>query len=131
MADLGDPRLPRAQNLPLRTTQAGNAEVAQERGLGAAAESVSDFRRQQRCNSRAAARDGAAICVAMLPPKALNVLVDLKASLLSQDAPQTQRQAPTAKIERRLRVSRKKLRAQRVNAWQRSCQRRDWASPVY
>jgi hypothetical protein len=71
-----------------------------------------------------------------LPPKALTVLIDLKKELLSRDL-----QLKTTANEEPRRASRvdgaapqisqKKLRPQRVNGYQRMCQRRDWASPVY
>jgi hypothetical protein len=60
-----------------------------------------------------------------LPPKAINVLVNLKAELLSKQAPESVIITPKRESKVVMR------HARRPNAWQRSCQRRDFFSPIY
>jgi hypothetical protein len=65
-----------------------------------------------------------------LPPKAISALVDIKKELLSSAECELGESVEAPKSQA-IRPSRKKLRSQRVNGFQRMCQRRDWASPVY
>lgn len=65
-----------------------------------------------------------------LPPKVLNALINIRAELLQKPEPesviitlQTPAKEPKPTVFMR--------HARRPNAWQRSCQRKDWSSPVY
>lgn len=65
----------------------------------------------------------------MLPPKALQVLIDLKKELL-----QTKDLEPSVMITPKStpKVSTSTMRhARKPNAYQKMCQRHDWSSPVY
>lgn len=70
----------------------------------------------------------------MLPHRALNVLADLKKELLSREISSTMSAEVPAEAsipKDKPRQNRKKLGPQRVNAFQRGCQRREWFAPVW
>lgn len=63
-----------------------------------------------------------------LPPRALQVLATIKKELLSVEAPLIEEEAKPKKQKEPRRVMR---HARPPNAFQRSCQRRDFSSPIY
>jgi len=68
-----------------------------------------------------------------LPPKALSALIDLKKELLSKDSTidLAEVESEGSPVKTYARPSRKKLRPQVVNAFQRGCQRREFWSPIH
>lgn len=66
-----------------------------------------------------------------LSPKNLFVLTCIRKDLLSSSTPEPDEASPATPRKAEPRVSRKKLPAQRGNVWQRMCQHKDWASPVF
>lgn len=68
----------------------------------------------------------------VLPPKAVSALIDIKKELLSHEVPPgTKGDTAGPPREAKARPPHKKLLPQRVNGFQRMCQQRDWASPIY
>ena len=68
-----------------------------------------------------------------LPPKALTVLISIRAELLSKDSVAEEVVVPIAPIKYRKTAMKSSSKASysRRNAFQRMCQRHDFASPVY
>lgn len=69
----------------------------------------------------------------MLPPKAISALIDIKKELLSKESVNEGAEIEGGKVSvgEMTRHSSTMRHARRPNAFQRMCQRRDWASPIY